>query len=413
MPNSLINVLKSKWKHSATSFGIKTGSVLNISEGELAVITYTSAADKMKVFSEFIREGLENGDQVFYTYPNEESATVRKSLVQNGIDPEKGKKGEKSGSLILRSLTEHYISNGVFDKKNIIKKELELRDAAKKAGYKHFRYLDDVGSLSFLGGQWQAFIDYWDDPAWGIPSGSGLGVLYEPFIMELTAINVEGMSDKSTRDILNAFSGGKQSSSRLIDFLEFAHAFSNRVGVTHEELIGRKFLLEFDPASDYERIVEDFAKEALANLEPIYVFTRSVSGVNEYLAQQRSIRFVLMSSSASTSKSISENQIVLPADDTPLILDILHKILNENADGTLFLIFDNLSELIMCVGFDKVYKFLLYVLEMMPSKRTTALFLLNKNAHEPNAASQIRGLFHNILAYEQNEFKVAKNAPVP
>ena len=117
-----------------------------------------------------------------------------------------------------------------------------------------------------------------------------------------------------------------------------------------------------------------------------------------------------MSSSASTSQSISQNQIVMPADDTPQILDMLRGILDENTQANLFIILDNLSELIMCVSFDKVYKFLLHLLEMMPSKRTTALFLLNKNAHEPNVESQIKGLFHNILTYEQNEFKVAKKS---
>jgi hypothetical protein len=307
--------------------------------------------------------------------------------------------------------------NGEFDKHNAIKKEFELRDEAKKAGYKHFRDLNDVGDLSFLNGQWQIFIDYWDDArvraARGIPRGSGLGILCEPFFMELTAINVEGISEKSARDILNALGGGKHSPIRLIDFLEYTHAFSKRIGVAHAELLGRKLLLEFDPISDYERIVEDFAKEALAHLEPVYIFTRRVSGVRESLAQQRSIRFVLMTSSESTSKSISENEIVLPADNTPLILDMVRRILTEHAEEYLFLIFDNLSELIMYVGFEKAYKFLLCVIEMLSSKKTTALFLLNKTAHEPHVASQIKGLFHNLLAYEKNRFEIVKGAPLP
>jgi hypothetical protein len=408
MPNSLINLLTSKKKQPTASFGTKTGSALNIGEGELAIITYTSTSDKMKVFSTFILEGLENGELVFYTYPDNESANVRKNLVQNGIDPEKGKKCEKSGSLILRTLTEHYLPNRVLDMKNVIKKELELRAAVKKAGYKRFRYLDDLGNLSFLGVKWQAFIDYWYDPAWGSQTSSSSDTTQEPTITELTAINVENMNEKTAHDILNALSRRKQSSTRLIDFLEYTHAFSNRISATHEELLGRKFLLEFDPTSDYERIVEDFAKEALANLEPIYIFTRSVSSVSESLIQQRSIRFVLMSSSASTSQTISQNQIILPADDTPLILDVLRGILSKNASANLFLIFDNLSELIMCVGYDQVCKFLLHVLEMIPSKRTTALFLINKSAHESNVLSQIEGLFQNIMSYEQNEFKATK-----
>jgi len=365
----------------------------------------------MKVFSSFIREGLEGGDMVFYTYPDEESGIVRKRLVQNGIDPDKGEKSEKRGSLILRSLSEHYLTDGRLDCKNVIKKELELRSEAKRAGYKHFRDLDDVGNLSFLRGDWQAYMQYWDNPDWGIPSGTGPGIVYEPFIMDLTAINVDGLSEESIRDILNPFSGGKTPVSRLIDFLEYTEAFSKAIDMSHGELLGRKILLEFDPASDYERIVENAAKEALAHLEPVYVFTRHASGIYESLARQRSVRIVLMSTSASASKPVSENQIVLPADNTPLVLDSLREILSRHGDQNTFLIFDNVSELIMCVGFEKAYKFLLCAVEMVSSKPAMALFLINRSAHEAQEISRMRGLFQNILVYEKNVLEAIKKAP--
>jgi hypothetical protein len=405
---SLRSVLRGRRSRSVASFSGGGESVLSMREGELAVLTYTSAADKMRVFSSFIREGLEGGDRVFYTYPDEERGIVRKKLVQNGIDPDKGERSEKSGSLILRSLSEHYLTDGRFDYKSVIMKELELRSEAKRAGYKHFRDLDDVGALAFLKGNWPAFMEYWDSPAWGIPSGSGQGVLYEPFIMELTAINVEGLSEESTRNILNALSGGRQSQTRLIDFLEYTDAFSKVVGLSHEELLGRKILLEFDPASDYERVVEDAAKEALAHLEPVYVFTRHASGIYESLGRQRSVRIVLMSASASTSVPVSENQIVLPADNTPLVLDSLREILSRHGDQNTFLIFDNVSELVMSVGFEKAYKFLLCAVEMVSSKPATVLFLINSSAHESQEVSRLRGLFHNILVYERNLLEVVK-----
>ena len=411
MFSPLKSVFRVRRSGSVVSFGVDSGSFLDIREGELAVITYTSAADKMRVFSSFIREGLEGGDRVFYTYPDEEGAVVRKRLVQNGVDPDKGDRSEKSGSLILRSLSEHYLVNGRFDYKTVIRRELELRSETRKAGYKHFRDLDDVGSLSFLRGNWQAFMQYWDDPGWGVPSGSGLGIRFEPFIMEVTADNVDGLSEESTRSILNGFSGGKQSATLLIDFLEYTDAFSKTLGVSHGELLGRKILLEFDPASDYEQVVENAAKEALAHLEPVYVFTRHASGVYESLARQRSVRIVLMSASASTSKPVSENQIVLPADNTPLVLDSLREILGRHGDQNTFLIFDNVSELIMSVGFDKAYKFLLCAVEMVSSKPTTALFLINKSAHEAQESSRVRGLFQNILVYEKNALEVIKKTP--
>jgi hypothetical protein len=287
---------------------------------------------------------------------------------------------------------------------------LELRGEAKRAGYKHFRDIDDVGTLSFLSGNWQTFMQYWDDPDWGIPSGTGLGIQFEPFIMELTAINVDGLSEESTRGILNAFSGGKQPATLLIDFLEYTDAFSKVVGLSHEELLGRKILLEFDPASDYEQVVENVAKEALAHLEPVYVFTRHASGVYESLGRQRSVRIVLLSSSASTSRPVSENQIVVPADNTPLVLDSLREILGRHGDQNTLMIFDNVSELIMCVGFEKAYKFLLCAVEMASSKPATVLFLINRGAHESQEVSRVRGLFHNILVYEGNSLGIVKKA---
>jgi len=400
------SALQPRWRRSP-AFEAKSEPVLSLREGELAVVTYTSAASKLKIFSAFVREGLESGDLVFYTYPDEEEATVRQNLKQNGVDVSKC---ERDGSLVLMNLTGHYLAEGEFDKKKIIKRELEMRAKAKRKGYKHFRDLGDVGDFSFLKGQWQTYVDYWDDPDWGIPSGSGLGVLYEPFIMELTAINVEGMSETTVRTITNAFRGGKRSPTKLIDFLEYAQAFSKRIGISHDELIGRTLLLEFDPASDYEGIVESYAKEALANLEPIYVFTRNVSGVRASLALQPSVRFVLMSASAAISKSISSNEVVLPVDNTPLILNLLRETLRKHSNENVFLVFDNLTELIACVGLDKAYKFLLYVVEMVSQKNATALFLFNKSAHELNAVSQIRGLFNDILTYENNQLAIVKSS---
>jgi hypothetical protein len=176
----------------------------------------------------------------------------------------------------------------------------------------------------------------------------------------------------------------------------------------HQKLLGRKFLLEFDPTSNYEMVVGDFAREAMASLEPTFVFTSSTSAIYTSLAEQHPIKFFLMLTSVSTPESISENEIVLPASNTPLILDSLNKILETHTEENVFLVFDNISWLIELVGFDKAYKHLLYVLDSLSSKRTTAIFLLNKSAHEPHVVSRIRGLFHNLLTSDKDGLKVVK-----
>jgi KaiC/GvpD/RAD55 family RecA-like ATPase len=410
MLNHAKSFLQPRLRRRPATFGLVSEPVLRLREGEVAVVTYTSAANKVKVFSAIVREGLENGDLVFYSYPDEERPVIRARLEQNGIDVEKHL---RNGSLILRSLSQHYLSDGEFDRKMAIQRELELRAEAKKQGYKHFRDLDDVGDFSFLKGCWQTYLDYWDAPDWGVPSGSGLGVLYEPFIMELTAINVEGMSEIEARAMANAFGAGKNAPTKFIDFLAYAQAFSERIGISHPELLGRILLLEFDPASDYEIVVESFAKEALANLEPIFVFTRNMSGVHTSLATQSSVKFMLMSASATISQMVSSNEIVLPTDSTPLLLNSLREILRKYTSEVVFLVFDNITELVACIGFDKTYKFLLYAMEMASEKKTTGLFLLNRTAHAPNIISQTRGLFNDILAYEDGQLTIVKSSRSP
>jgi len=395
-------------KRSIASFKIQTEPVLNIREGEVAVATYTPATDKMKVFSAYIREGIERGDRIQYIYSDEDSETVRAKLKEYGVDV---KKHERNGTLFMESLTEYYLPDGHFDKDRAVEKGLDLRAEAKRKGYKHARELFDVGDFSFLNSQWQKYLEYWDDPRWGAPPG--VGILYVPFITELTVFNVEGMSKAQVSEILKAFGGGEYPQTRFIDLLEYADAFSKRIDMPHQKLLGRKFLLEFGPTSNYEVIVGDFAREAMASLEPTFVFTSSTSAIYTSLAKQHPIKFFLMLTSVSTQESISENEIALPANNTALILDSLNKILETHTEENVFLVFDNISGLIELVGFDKTYKFLLYIADMLSSKRTTALFLLNKSAHDPKVVSRIRGLFHNLLTSEKDQIKIVKSSPNP
>jgi len=190
-------------------------SVFGMREGEVAVVTYTSAVDKMKVFSDFMREGLENGDLVKYTYPDKESEIVRAKLKEYGIDFQKY---EKNGALNMKSLNQEYLPNGHLDKEMVIKKGLDRHAEAMNKGYKHIRELDDVGDFSFLNGQWQTYIDLWDDPRWQTPSGSNMEILsYTSFTIELLAFNVEGLSEAQLAEMLKAFWKRKPSSTLFID----------------------------------------------------------------------------------------------------------------------------------------------------------------------------------------------------
>jgi len=401
------------WKRSIPSDVLKVGPVLNLREGEAIIVMYTSIADKMKVFSAFIREGLENGDLVTYTYPDEESETVKVKLREYGIDVEKY---EKEGALLLETLTEGFMPDGKLDFEQAVIKGLNWWAEAKRKGYKHVRDIEDLGDFSFINGQWQKWItDYWQDPRWNDPnisewveSKEPVGVVYTPFLKEITAINVEHMTEMEVTELLKAFGKGALVPARLIDLLEAVNSFSQTIGLDHERLVGRKILLEFDPVSDYERVVDRLAKESIANVEPIFVFTSNASPIHKYLAKQPSIKFFLTSFSTSIPKSTSENEVLLPAKNTPLILDGLSKVLETYRDANVCFVFDILSDLLTSIGREKTFIFLRHALDMLASEKITGLFLLNTGAHQAEVVSSLRKLFSNQLFYGKNGLEVVK-----
>jgi len=380
----------------------QTYSPIHLGEGEIAVMLYTSAVDKMKVLSAFVREGLENGDMVNYLCPVEERETVRAKLEEYGINVEKY---EREGALRLRSLTEYYLADGKFDKERAVKKGLDERAEAKRKGYKHFRELNDIGNFSFLNGQWKIYHDYWDDPRWGAPPSAG--ILYEPFFIELTIFNVEGMGEGQVADIVKAFCGERRVG--LINLIEHADVFSKILSLDHKQLVGRKLLFEFDPFSLYEKIVRDFVTEAIANVETTVVFTPRGSPIHSTLSQERNLRFFLLTQRVSApTMGASETEMLLPANNSALMLEALEKMLNASADGYVCLVFDSLSELLRSIGLGNTYKFVQYALEMLYSKRATALFLLTTSAHDSKETSTLRELFEDQLAYGEEGVQVVK-----
>jgi len=407
MPNlSVIDSQRQRWKRSIPSDILKTGPVLDIKEGEAIIATYTSVANKIKVFSAIIREGLEGGDAVWYTYLDEEKEAVRAKLEENGIDVEEY---EKDGALRMMSQTEDFMPNGKLDYENAITNGLNIWTEARRRGYSHIRHITDLGDFSFVNGQWQNFVtDYWLDPRWDDPnisewvkSNEQGRIMYVPFLMEITAINVEHMSEAQVRDILKALSGGETAVTRFIDLVEYVDAFSKRIGLSHWELLGRKFLLEFDPTSDYETIVEDFAKESMANVEPTYVFTSTTSSIHKRLAKYVAIKFFLTSISTSAIQPGSKNEVLMPVNNIDLILDSIENITKAYSEANVSIVFDGLSDLLSSLDPERTFTFLRHTLQLLSSERANALFLLNSSAHDPKIVSRLRSMFYNQLVYRK------------
>jgi len=402
-------------KRSIPSDVFKSGYVLNVMDGELVIVTYTSAADKMKVFSAFIREGLENGDHVAYTYPDEESEIVRVKLKEHGINVEKY---EKDGALRFDSLTEWYMPDGKLDFEKAVTNGLSWWDWVKRKGYKHSRSIEDVGDFSFVNGQWQKYVkDYWLDPRWNDPdisewvkSEEAVGVVYSPFIIDVIAINVEHMSETQVAELLKVMGRGTLVPARFIDLIEDMYSFSRSIDLDHERLVGRKLLLEFDPTSNYEKVVDRLVKESMANVEPFFVFTSRTSPLYAHLAEQPSIKFFLTSISTSTPQSTSKNTMLLPAKSTSLILEAINKVLETYPNANICFVFDILSELLTTIGRERTFTFLRHALDLLSSKKVTSLFLLNTSAHETEVVSRLRSLFNNQLVYDKNRLEIVKTS---
>jgi hypothetical protein len=345
--------------------------------------------------------------------PDEEKETVRAKLKEHGVDVEKY---ERNNALSLLGLTDVYLSNGKLNRDIAVNDTLNWWTETKRKGYKHIRDIEDLGNFSFVNGQWQKFItECWLDPRWGDPNVSewvkskeSVGVVYDPFIIEVTAINVEYMTEMQVTEILKTFGRGSLVPARLIDLLEDVNSFSRSIGLTHEQFVGSKIVLEVDPDSDYEKFVDSLARENMANVEPVFVFALNASPLHKYLVNQSAIKFFLTSLSTSTPKSISENKVLLPAKNTPLILEAINKVLETYVDANVCFVFDILSDLLTTIGREKNFIFLRHALDLLSSKKTTSLFLLNTSAHEPKVVSRIRELLPNQLIYDRVGLKIIK-----
>jgi len=228
--------------------------------------------------------------------------------------------------------------------------------------------------------------------------------------MDITAVNVERLTEPQVTELLKALGGGARAPARFVDLIEDAGLFSGSIGLDHERLLGRRILLEFDPVSDYEKVVDSLAKENMANVEPLFVFTSSTSPIHTYLVKQPTIKFFLTSISTSTPKSTSENTMLLPAKSVPLILDAVDKVLETYADANVCFVFDILSELLTSIGREKTFTFLRHALDLLSSEKITSLFLLNTSAHETEVVSRLRTLFSNQLVYDKNGLEVVKTS---
>jgi hypothetical protein len=371
-------------------FLIKHASDITPNRGEYVIAFYTSKINKMRAFAPYIHKGLLRNERVIYVYPDDEDMVVRARLKEHGIDAEMY---EKEGSLLLMTLSRVFLPNGVFDKDALIRFWTELKSDTLKRGYGHERVLIDLGDLSFLGAELEKYFDYLKDAQMHKLDKS---------IIQLSAVNAEKLSRQHVHKL-------KLCSTKSINLLfKRTDAFSKILGLDHWQMVGRKILFEFDPASNYEKVVHEFITEAVANIEPIVVFTRRSSAIHSSLGEQKAVSFFCLTQRVSVPRELSEREMLLPSSDTCLMLNVFDKILKAYPEDVINIVFDNLSDLVLSIGFEKTYHFMRRAAEMLASPRVTAIFLVNPFAHGPEVASSLRGLFGNQISFGKDGIQAVK-----
>ncbi len=167
--------------------------------------------------------------------------------------------------------------------------------------------------------------------------------------------------------------------------------FSKQLGIEHSKLMGKKMLLEFEPSTDYDRFVRDFALECAFLQEPVVVMTQKASSIRQALEGDQGIRFI----------------------DLERLTWRLLSVVKENSEGPLSLVVDSLTDLAFNEDPDGgeyrgMYKFAQYAVQVLAEPRITAVFLMNASAHDPKDVASVRGVFNNQLLYGRTGVTVAR-----
>ncbi|MEM3068910.1 MAG: hypothetical protein QXH58_03260 [Nitrososphaerales archaeon] len=181
--------------------------------------------------------------------------------------------------------------------------------------------------------------------------------------------------------------------------------FSKSLKLTHEELLGKRLLLEFDPRSKYEDAVEDLVKEALSHGESVIVFTQKGSNIHQRLSGQSRIHLILLVEGFITPKHTQKDELLIFSQDFWMMTETLKNMVRFEK---ICLIFDNLTNMILSIGFQKTCSFIQFVAELMAGSKAISLFLFNPKAHKATITYFIEGQFSEHLVHDQKGLKAIK-----
>lgn len=336
------------------------------------VVVYTSDREKMGPLSRYINEGLNQNGRIIFFFHGDESV-IRERLDKEGVNV---RHLITKGDLRFVSLNSLYQDDTKFDEETALDFSQQLVSEARATGKSGLRLIIDFGD--YLGKPWQRFVDHLANPRWSTE---------DHFVDAMMMFQIGAFQGQ--QDALDLL----KSRVRVIDLTEGAEAFSKGVGLSHQDISGRKILLEYDPLSDYDRVINSLVVESASNLEGIVVFTRKDSPVYSLFGEEPKLKMFILTSKVSYPKMEARDRVLLPAYDTSLLLDALNRTIEAYGGVYFTVIFDNMSHYIFTMGVDKAQSFVRQSLELIISDKITAVYLMNPGAHDQKTVSTFENLF--------------------
>jgi DcmR-like sensory protein len=342
------------------------------------ILLHAPGDEKFGPIAKYIIEGATQRERVIY-YNSGDIALVTASLSRQGVDVTRLM---LKGAIRMPPLGELYPRNGVIDE-TPLQLVQQLAVEARTLGNDGLRVILDYDD--FVVRPLSKFVQHLTDPRWTSPDHS----LHVLMAFDSTAFRGEEASLAQL-----------ESKVRTVDLSESRDTFSQTVGLSHEEISGRKLLLESDPQADYERVFKSVLGETSSNFERTVVFTRKDSPIYALALRHPGTKIFVLTSRVSYPKMENENLFLLPTYDTSLLLDALNKTIEAYSGAAFTIIFDSISHFVFTLGPERTYSLVRQALELMISDKITAIFSMNSKAHDQKVLSTFENMFDLELFFE-------------
>ena len=170
-------------------------------------------------------------------------------------------------------------------------------------------------------------------------------------------------------------------------------------------------LMEVDPSTNYETAMKSYVAETASRGSLVYAFTSKGSAIHNGLSSVVGVRFYLLTSTVSYPRPSSDpTELLVPENDTAILLDLLDKTIASTGETPVMFVFDNLSNFILYLGFETCYKFVKQANEILNRSKVSTIYLVTAGAHDERAMSLLRSLFQMHLAYDAGGLRVTRTA---